>query len=256
MAAFEFHQFPCRDDNYGVLIHDPASGQTASIDAPTAHEVDAALEAKGWQLTHILTTHKHPDHVDGNLELKEKYNCVIIGPEAEAADIPGIDETVSHEQRIEFADAPVEIIATPGHTLGQIAYHFPHSRTVFAADALFALGCGRIFEGTPAQMWTALSRLAALPPETVVYAGHEYTLANAKFAMTIEPGNQALVDRVAEIEKLRADDLPTLPTTVELELATNPFLRPHSPEIRERLDMKDASDEAVFTEVRLRKDNA
>ncbi|MEO0497475.1 MAG: hydroxyacylglutathione hydrolase [Pseudomonadota bacterium] len=256
MAAFEFHQFPCRDDNYGVLVHDPASGQTASIDAPSASAVDHALEQHGWQLTHILTTHKHIDHVEGNLELKGKYNCVIIGPEAEAADIPGIDETVSHEQRIEFGEAPVEIIATPGHTLGQIAYHFPLSRTVFAADALFALGCGRIFEGTPQQMWTALSRLAALPPETVVYAGHEYTLANAKFAMTIEPGNQALVERIEQIEKLRADDLPTLPTTIATELATNPFLRPHSAEIRQRLDMADATDEEVFTEVRRLKDNA
>ncbi|MEN0088610.1 MAG: hydroxyacylglutathione hydrolase [Pseudomonadota bacterium] len=256
MAAFEFHQFPCRDDNYGVLVHDPASGQTASIDAPDASAVDAALEQRGWQLSHILTTHKHADHVDGNLELKTKYNCVITGPEAEASDIPGIDQTVIHEQRIEFAEAPVEVIATPGHTLGQIAYHFPQSRTVFAADAMFALGCGRIFEGTPAQMWTALSRLAALPPETVVYAGHEYTMANAKFAMTIEPDNQALVERVAHIEKLRADDLPTLPTTIAAELATNPFLRPHSAEIRQRLGMVDATDEQVFTEVRKRKDNA
>jgi hydroxyacylglutathione hydrolase len=256
MAAFEFHQFPCRDDNYGVLIHDPATGHTASIDAPEFDAVENALKTHGWSLTHILTTHKHIDHVEANLALKEKYNCTIIGPADEEKDIPGIDRTVSHDEKFDFAGQPVEVIATPGHTLGQIAYHFPQSRTVFAADALFALGCGRIFEGTPAQMWKALSRLAALAPETTVYAGHEYTAANAKFALTIEPGNQALVERCEQIEKLRADDLPTLPTTIAAELATNPFLRPHSAEIRQRLDMADATDEEVFTEIRHRKDNA
>ena len=255
MAAFEFFQFPCRTDNYGVLVHDPATGQTASIDAPEFAAVDAALQARSWSLTHILTTHKHPDHVEGNMALKEKYSCHITGPEGEAKDIPGIDATVAHGDMFDFADQPVEVIATPGHTLGQIAYHLPQSQTVFAADALFALGCGRIFEGTPAQMWLALSRLAALPPETTVYAGHEYTLANADFAATIEPENNTLMTRIEDVKRLRADDLPSLPTSIAAELETNPFLRPQSPAIRARLGMPDASDEAVFTEIRHRKDN-
>ena len=216
MAAFEFFQFPCRDDNYGVLVHDPATGSTASVDAPNFAEVDAALTQRGWALTHILTTHKHPDHVEGNLQLKEKYGCHITGPVDEKDKIPGIDETVAHGDTFEFSGQSVEVIATPGHTLGQIAFYLPASKTVFAADALFALGCGRIFEGTFEQMYTARSRLAALPADTIVYAGHVYTLANADFAITVDPQNTALVDRIAEIRSLREHDLPTLPTTIQL----------------------------------------
>ena len=254
MASLEIHQFPCRSDNFGVLIHDAEAGVTASIDAPEGAAVERALADTGWTLTHIITTHHHGDHVEGNLMLKQKYNVHIIGPEAEASKIPGIDETVREGDSFKFGSFNVEVIETPGHTLGQVNYFLPEAKVAFTGDTLFALGCGRIFEGTPAQMWGSMVKLKKLPEDTTVYCGHEYTLANAKFALTVDPNNFALVERVAEIEVLRAQDKPTLPTTMALELATNPFLRPDDAAIRAHLGMMDASDEAVFTEIRHRKD--
>lgn len=252
--AVEIEQFMCRSDNFGVLVRDPQSGETAIIDAPEEAPILAAIERTGWQPTLILTTHHHPDHVEANQALKQRFGLRIVGPGKEAAKIPGIDQTVSEGDVIRIGEEPVHVIETPGHTAGHVSYHLPQSRVVFAADTLFALGCGRLFEGTPAMMHASLQKLAGLPADTAVYCGHEYTLSNARFALTVDPTNSALKERAKRIEKLRAEDKPTLPTTIGEELATNPFLRPHDPAIRRNLGMEDASDEAVFAEIRKRKD--
>ncbi len=255
MAPLEIYQFPCLSDNYGVLIHDPDNGATASIDTPEAAAVDKALAAKGWTLTHILNTHHHHDHTGGNLELKNKYNCTIVGPSAEGDRIPGLDQAVGHGETFDFAGHTARIIETPGHTLGHIAYHFAEDGVAFVGDTLFALGCGRVFEGNAQQMWMSLERLLAMPDDTVVYCGHEYTEANARFSVTVDPANAVLQSRVVEIAALRADGKPTVPTTMAVEKATNPFLRPDDPAIRQHLDMVNADDVDVFAEIRRRKDN-
>lgn len=252
MTALEIELFACRSDNFGVLLHDPATGATASIDAPEEKPILDALARRGWTLSHIFTTHHHNDHVEANPALKARFGATIIGPAREA--IPGIDRKVDGGESFDFAGRPVEVISTPGHTLGHISFHLPEDKLLFAADTLFALGCGRIFEGTPAQMWGSLQKLSALPDETVVYFGHEYTLSNARFAKTVDPDNAALSNRVAEIEALRAKGAFTAPTTIGLEKATNPFLRAADPDIRRHLGMESASDAEVFAEIRARKD--
>lgn len=256
MARLEFHQFPCLSDNYGVLAHDADTGATASIDAPDAAAVEKALAAKGWRLTHILTTHHHADHTGGNLALKAATGCTIIGPKGEADRIPGIDRAVSEGEAFALGSTQVHVLETPGHTAGHISYWLPSAGTAFVGDTLFAMGCGRILEGTAEMMWKSLSKIARMPPATRLYCGHEYTVANGKFGLTIEPGNQALAERVAACEALRAAGKPTLPTRVDQELATNVFLRAASPEIRERLGLRDAPDWKVFAEVRERKNRA
>jgi hydroxyacylglutathione hydrolase len=253
MAELEIHQFPCLSDNYGVLIRDAAAGVCASIDAPETDAVKKALADKGWTLTHILTTHHHGDHTDGNLPLKEETGCKIIGPKGEAAKVRGIDEAVGEGDTFQFGNFEVQVFDTPGHTAGHITYYIPAAKVAFCGDTIFAMGCGRVFEGTMEQMWTSLEKIAKLPKDTTLYCGHEYTQANADFAMTIEPGNAALQTRVEEVKALRAKGEPTLPTTVEKELATNPFIRVDSAEIRERLGLQGAADWEVFAEVRERK---
>ena len=252
MAPLEIELFPCRSDNFGVLLHDPATGATASIDAPEEKPILDALARRGWTLSHIFTTHHHNDHVEANAALKQRFGMTIIGPGRET--IPGIDRKVDDGDTFDFAGRRVEVIATPGHTLGHICFYLPEEKLLFAADTLFALGCGRLFEGTPADMWTSLSRLAALPDDTTVYFGHEYTLSNARFARTIDPENAALSQRVAEIEALRAKGGFTAPTTIGLEKATNPFLRAADLAIRRHLGMERAGDAEVFAEIRGRKD--
>ena len=254
MAKLEIHQFMCRSDNFGVLLHDAETGRTASVDAPEEAAIRAALDEKGWNLTHILVTHHHGDHVEANMALKQAFGVEIIGPKAEAARIPGIDRGVGEGDSLDFAGHHVTVISTPGHTSGEISYFFPEDGLLFAADTLFALGCGRVFEGTPAEMWELLKKLRALPDSTVVYCGHEYTLANARFAVTVDPGNPLLAARARDIEALRNAGRPTLPTTIGEEKATNPFLRPDDPAIRAHLGMKDATDAEVFAEIRGRKD--
>ncbi|CAN0336978.1 unnamed protein product [Phaeothamnion confervicola] len=254
--SLEIHQFPCLSDNYGVLLRDPATGMVAAVDAPQAEQVSAALKAKEWKLTHILTTHRHGDHTDGNPALKAATGCTIIGPRGEADKVPGIDTKVGEGDRFKFGSLEVHVLETPGHTIGHIAYWIPAAGVAFAGDTLFALGCGRVFEGTPQQMWSSLQKLAALPPETKIYCGHEYTAANAKFALTIEPENEKLQARAKEIEALRAKGLPTVPTTIAAELATNPFLRAANPAIRKRLGLESAPDWQVFGEVRERKNKS
>ncbi|MDH0365443.1 hydroxyacylglutathione hydrolase [Brucella anthropi] len=250
----EIEQFICRSDNYGVLIHDPQSALTASIDAPDAAAIEAALKRRGWTLDFIFTTHHHPDHVEGNDALKAKYGVSIIGPKAEETKIPGIDRTVKDGDEFTFGLFRVKVIATPGHTAGEVSYYLPDAKAVFTGDTLFALGCGRLFEGTPLTMFQSLQKLVALPGDTAVYCGHEYTESNARFALTIDPANSALKERAAEIVRLRAADRMTLPSSIALEMATNPFLRWHDAGIRSRLGLQDAPDEAVFAEIRKRKD--
>lgn len=252
--ALRIEQFMCRSDNFGVLLHDPESGETALVDAPEERPILDAVERTGWRPTVILTTHHHADHVEANLTLKQRFGLKIIGPAAEAAKIPGIDDTVSEGDTLTFGGEPVHVIATPGHTAGHISYHLPRSKIAFTGDTLFALGCGRLFEAKPPVMYESLKKLAALPLDTEVYCGHEYTQANARFALTIDPTNSALRERAGDVNKLRAADKPTLPTTIGLELATNPFLRWHDPVIRRNLGMEQASDAEVFAEIRKRKD--
>jgi hydroxyacylglutathione hydrolase len=256
MAKLEITQFPCLSDNFGVLIHDGAANVTASIDAPDADTVVRALQDKGWRLSHILTTHHHADHTGGNLALKAATGCKIIGPRAEQGKIPGIDEAVGQGDSFHFGGFEMRVIDTPGHTAGHITYWCPTAGVAFAGDTLFAIGCGRVIEGNAQMMWQSLQKLMALPQDTVVYCGHEYTQANARFALTIEPENEALKARAKEVDQLRAAGKPTLPTNIGLELATNPFLRPHVAAIQERLGMVGKPDWQIFGEIRERKNRS
>jgi hydroxyacylglutathione hydrolase len=252
--ALEIEQFICRSDNFGVLVHETESGETAVIDAPEERAILAAIERTGWRPTVLLVTHHHGDHVEGNLALKKRFGLRIVGPKAEAARIPGIDERVEEGQSLTLGRDRIAVIKTPGHTAGHVSYHFEDSDVAFTGDTLFALGCGRLFECKAEVMHRSLQKLAALPPQTRVYCGHEYTQTNARFALSVDPTNSALKERAAEVDRLRADGKPTLPTTIGLELATNPFLRAHDPAIRRTLGMENEADEAVFAEVRKRKD--
>lgn len=255
MSRLEVHQFPCLSDNYGYLIHDGEADVTAAIDTPEAGPINRALEEKGWNLTHILNTHHHFDHSGGNLELKEKWDCTIVGNRDDASRIPGIDVEVGDGDTFEFGTHKAQIFDVSGHTLGHIAWYFADDGILFCGDTLFALGCGRLFEGTPQQMWTSLQKLLNLPDDTVVYCAHEYTQANARFALTVEPQNDQLQARAKEIEKLRAAGKPTVPSTIGLEKATNPFLRPGSEDLQETIGLKGADLVDVFAETRRRKDS-
>lgn len=256
MSALKIHQFPCLSDNYGVLVHDPDSGVTASIDAPDTATVERALATTGWKLTHILTTHHHADHTAGNLALKAATGCVVIGPKGEAARIPGIDRAVGEGDAFALGSTQVHVLETPGHTAGHISYWLPSIGTAFVGDTLFAMGCGRILEGNAEMMWNSLQKIMRLPPATRIYCGHEYTVANGKFGLGIEPGNKALAERVVACEALRAAGQPTLPTRLDQELATNVFLRTSSTEIRRQLGLLAVPDWQVFAAVRERKNRA
>jgi hydroxyacylglutathione hydrolase len=255
MSHLTIHQFMCREDNYGVLVHDSTSGTTMSIDAPDAGAVTDNLKKRGWQLTHILTTHHHDDHVAGNLELKEQFGCKIIGPLAEKDRIPGIDRTVRGGDVIDIAQRKLAVFDCPGHTLGHVAYHFAADYVLFAADTLFAMGCGRVLEGTMDQMHHAVNQFRSLPDMTSVYCGHEYTVANARFALAVEPGNRALQARAEVVKRQRDAGQMTCPTTIGDELKTNPYMRCDSPEIRANLALQTATDAQVFAELRTRKNN-
>jgi len=248
------HLVPCLQDNYAYLVHEPSSNAVAIVDPSEAPPVFAALEKHKLKLTHILNTHHHFDHTGGNLPLKEKTGAKIIGPKADADRIPGIDVGLGEGDTLTFGNATARTFDIPAHTKGHIAFWFEADKAVFTGDTMFAMGCGRLFEGTPAQMWASLSKLAALPPDTRVFCGHEYTLSNGRFALTLEPGNQALKTRMVDVERRRAEGEPTIPTTIGLERETNPFLRPASNELRKTLGMENADVVAVFAETRLRKD--
>ena len=255
MTKLEVVQIPCLSDNYGYLLHDKTSGLTACIDTPEPGPILAALETRGWALSHIWNTHHHWDHAGNNLEIKEKTDCRVIGPAGEADKIPGLDEPMDDGDHFQMGEHKVEVLNVGGHTLGHIAYYLPDDALAFVGDSLFALGCGRVFEGTMPQMWASLQKLAALPPETQVFCAHEYTAANAAFAATIDPTNAGLQSRIEDITRLRAEGKPTVPTNIGLELATNPFLRADDKAIRDGLDMRDAADVEVFAAIRTRKDN-
>ncbi len=245
MIPIEIHMFPCLNDNYGFLVHDQESGFTAAVDTPEAETILAELSKKNWNLTHIFNTHHHADHAGGNIAIKEATECLIIGPRADASRIPGIDKLVGDGDEFLLGGHPVRIFDTPGHTRGHIIYYLPEDGVAFVGDTLFAMGCGRLFEGTPAQMWNSLQKLTQLPDDTEIYCAHEYTQANARFALSVEPGNQALIDRAREVDSLRARNEPTVPTTLGLEKATNPFLRPMSLEISTNVGLGGSGTEEV-----------
>jgi hydroxyacylglutathione hydrolase len=242
---------PCLSDNYAYLIKQ--GEHCAVLDPSEAAPVRAALEKLGWQPQFILNTHHHNDHVGGNLALKEITSAQIVGPGKDKARIPGIDIGVDEQSGWSFAGQPVQVLEVPGHTRSAIT--FVMGDNALTGDTLFAMGCGRLFEGDPPMMWASLSKLMTLPDATRIYCGHEYTESNGRFALTIEPGNAALVTRVADVKATRAEKRPTIPSTMGLEKQTNPFLRPQSAEIRKTLGMEKASDTEVFGEIRRRKDN-
>ena len=253
--SLEVHMFPCLSDNYGFLIHDPDSGSTAVIDTPEVEAINAALAEKGWSLSHILNTHHHFDHAGGNEALKEQWKCTVVGAANDASRIPGIDVRVADGDLFEFGSCVAQVLEVPGHTSGHIAYYFEADRVAFVGDTLFALGCGRLFEGSPAQMWGSLQKLMELPDDTTLYCAHEYTQSNAAFALSVEPKNPELVARSQQIDRLRAKGIATVPMTLAIEKATNPFLCPHSADLQRTLGLEGAPLVEVFAETRRRKDN-
>ncbi len=245
---------PCLSDNYAYLAHDEATGATAVIDVPDAAAILNALAEREWRASHILITHHHDDHIAGVTMLAAATGARVIGAAADRHRLPRLNDAVAPGDLIRIGMYAARVIDVSGHTTGHIAYHFADAGVVFTGDSLMALGCGRVFEGTPDMMWQSLSRLAALPPETLVCSGHEYAQSNARFALTIEPANPALISRSNEITKARNAGRPTVPTTLSLELATNPFLRANLPEVKALIGLPDASDAAAFAEIRARKD--
>ena len=245
------HQFACLSDNFGVLLHDTATGATATIDAPEAAPILAALAEKGWDLTDILVTHHHADHVQGIPALKDRFpQARVVAPAKEAARIGRVDATVAEGDFVKVGSTQARVIDTPGHTAGHIVYYFESEDALFAGDTLFAMGCGRVLETPLAVMWNSLVKLAALPGETQVYCGHEYTLANAKFALSVDPGNDMLKSRADQVAAMRAAGKPTLPTTIALELDTNPFLRAEDAAISAKMGLPGADPAAVFAALR------
>lgn len=255
MPELEIHQIPVLRDNYVYLMRDPESTACAAVDPSVAEPVLRALDRLQWRLSHILNTHHHHDHVGGNLELKRATGCTIVGNAADAHRIPGIDVQVSDGDTVLLGSQEATVIEISGHTVGHIAYWFPGSRAVFCGDTLFAIGCGRLFEGTPAQMWASLTRLRSLPDETRVYCGHEYTQSNAAFARALDPDNAALADRARRVDALRAQDQPTVPSTLAEERATNPFLRADAEDLRQAAGLAGQDPVSVFAEIRRRKDS-
>jgi hydroxyacylglutathione hydrolase len=254
MAA-QLRLFLCLQDNYGVLIHDPATGATAAIDAPEAAAVEAALTGNGWKLTDILVTHHHRDHTGGIEALKQRYGCRVVAPRREAEKIPAVDETVGEGETVKVGNLAANVLETPGHTLGQIAYWFHGDKVVFVGDTLFSIGCGRVIEGTPEMMWGSLAKLRDLPGDTRIFCGHEYTQANIRFALTVEPDNAALRARKEAVDKLVTERRPTIPSTIEEERQANPFLRADVPEVAAAVGMSGKPAAEVFTEIRARKNN-
>lgn len=254
MAQLQIEPISCLRDNYAWLVFDRDDSVCAVVDPSEAAPVKRALAAHGLKLTHILNTHHHPDHVGGNLELQSEFGATIAGPGKDSARIPGINSGVVEGDFYSVGSHTAQILETPAHTRGHIAFWFERDRAVFAGDTLFAMGCGRLFEGDPPTMWHSLSKLAALPEDTRVYCGHEYTEANGRFALSIEPGNRDLHQRMTEVRAIRAAGQPTLPSFIGIEKRTNPFLRSGSQEIRKSLGLEKASDVEVFAETRRRKD--
>lgn len=251
-AGVELVVVPCLADNYAFLVHNHDTGQTALVDAPEAGPIAAELAARGWTLNDILITHHHNDHIDAIAALRGKAR--VIGAAADAHRLPDLDLAVAEGDCVMVCGIATDVIDVSGHTIGHIAFHMPQAGLVFTADSLMALGCGRLFEGTPAQMWDSMQKLRALPDETLVCSGHEYTAANARFAVSLDPENSDLIFRTKGIEAARAAGKPTVPSTLTEEKRTNPFLRADVPEFKAALGMSDASDLDVFTFARAQKD--
>lgn len=250
--TLQIHQFPCLSDNYGFLIHDPATGETACIDTPDAEAYLREADAKGWRITQIWNTHWHPDHTGGNQAIFSKTHAQVCGPGLEHDRIPVIDRTLHQGDRLGLGSYTAHVLDVSGHTMGHVAFYFPEAAVAFVGDALFPLGCGRMFEGTPDQFWASLLRLKALPPGTTLYSAHEYTQSNARFALHADPDNVALKSYAAQVDSRRAQGQWTVPTTLEAELAANPFLRADTPEMAVRWGGSSATE--TFAALRAAKD--
>lgn len=242
-------------DNYTYLIHDTESGETVAIDPAVAEPVLKTLNEQGWKLTHIFNTHHHYDHVEGNLELKQKTGCSIIASAVDTSRIAGVDKGVIDDEIVMLGQYPIQVIATPGHTQGHVCYYFSQQGWLFCGDTLFTMGCGRLLEGTAEQMWHSLQKLRALPATTQVYCAHEYTQANGRFALTVEPDNAVLKQRMTTVDYLRSENQPTVPSTLEMEWATNPFLRADSMSMLARFNQYEEDALNIFTHLRSLKDS-
>ncbi len=252
--ALEIVVVPCRTDNYAYLLRDGAGRQVGVVDAPEAAPIEAALASRGWELNMILITHHHDDHIAGVEALRDAYGATVVGAAADRRRLPRLDIAVEEGDTLALGVSMADVIDVPGHTLGHIAYHFAGAGALFSADSLMVMGCGRLLEGTAEQMWDSLHKLAALPDETLVYSGHEYAASNMRFALSVDPGNTRLRDRAEEIVALRAAGRPTVPARLDLERATNPFLRAADRDIRVEIGREFAFDRDVFAELRRRKD--
>lgn len=246
---------PCRTHNYAYLLRDGATGTVALVDAPEAAPIRAALEERGWPLDLILITHHHDDHVAGVEELRRAYSPKVVGAAADRRRLPALDRDVAEGNTVAVGEAIGTVMEVPGHTVGHIAFHFPDGPALFSADSLMVMGCGRLFEGSPEQMWDSLSRMAALPGETLVYSGHEYAEGNAAFATAVDPDHAPTRDRAEAIAAARSRGEPTVPAQLELEQRTNPFLRASDPDLKAALGMPSSSDAQVFAAIRRRKDS-
>ncbi len=255
MGKLQIELFVCNADNFGVLLHDPETGLTASIDSPDSDTINRQLKNRGWQLSHIFNTHHHHDHTAGNEHLKRSTGCTIIGAASDARRLPALDVPLEDGEIFAFGNIGVKMLATPGHTLGSVCWLIETEKLLFTGDTLFSMGCGRLFEGTPEIMWQSLLKIRALPDDILVYCGHEYSLTNAEFALELDMDNKALHDRASEVRNLRRAHSPTLPVTLATEKATNPFLRADRAELGERLGMSRRPPVEIFAEIRSRRNN-
>ncbi|KAL3829209.1 hypothetical protein ACJIZ3_018011 [Penstemon smallii] len=255
-SSLQIELVPCLQDNYAYLLHDVGTGTVGVVDPSEAVPIIDALNRKNWNLNYILNTHHHHDHTGGNMELKERYGAKVIGSSLDKERIPGIDIALNDGDNWMFAGHEVLIMTTPGHTRGHISFYFPGSKSIFTGDTLFSLSCGKLFEGTPQQMYSSLRKIISLPDDTNVYCGHEYTLSNSKFALSIEPGNEELQSYASQVAHLRYKGLPTIPTLLKREKLCNPFLRTSSKEIRRSLNISESADDAeALGAIRRAKDN-
>lgn len=255
MTALEIIQIPVFEDNYIYLVHEPNSGETAVVDPALSEPVLQKLAEKNWQLNYIINTHHHFDHVDGNLELKKATGCTIVGSDKDRERIPGIDVGVNEGDTFTLGDQVAQVFDVPGHTRAHIAYWFKEGKALFCGDTLFSMGCGRLFEGSAQDMWTSMQKINGLPDDTLVYCAHEYTSSNGQFALSIDGDNPALLKRMAEVERLRNEDKPTVPSLLGEEKEVNPFLRANNTALANAVGQTGKDPVQVFAEIRTRKDN-